>query len=149
MDEGEDNNIVMVTVASFPEAIEAHIYRNRLEAEGIPSVIADENVVTNQPWHSIAYGGVKLRVRVQDQEKALALINEIRHGLITVSDEAESESAGDYEAPTCPVCNSQKLKQKQVTGIWPLIKSVLFLYPMRIQVKLTCLNCGYRWRLER
>lgn len=143
MDEG-DNNIVLVTVATFPEAIEAHIYRNRLEAEGIPSVIADENVVTNQPWHSIAYGGVKLRVRAQDQEKALALINEIRHGLITLTDEAE-----DYEAPTCPVCSAQNLKQKQVTGIWPLIKSILFLYPIRTRIKLTCLNCGYRWRLEK
>ncbi|KAA5546532.1 putative signal transducing protein [Adhaeribacter rhizoryzae] len=144
MDAGEDNNIVLVTVATFPEAIEAHIYRNRLEAEGIPSVIADENIISNQPWHSIAYGGVKLRVRAQDQEKASALINEIRHGLITATDESE-----DYEALTCPVCNSHNLKQKQITGIWPLIKSILFLYPMRTRIKLTCLNCGYRWRLEK
>ena len=59
----DDENIVMVTVATFPEAIEAHIFRNRLEAEGIPSVLADEHIVSNQPWHTIAYGGVKLRVR--------------------------------------------------------------------------------------
>ncbi|GEO05968.1 hypothetical protein AAE02nite_36320 [Adhaeribacter aerolatus] len=144
MDEGkEDNNIVLVTVATFPEAIEAHIYRNRLEAEGIPSVIADENIISNQPWHSIAYGGVKLRVRAQDQEKALALVNEIRHGLIAETDEGET-----YKPLTCPVCSSQNLKQKQISGIWPLIKSILFLYPMRTRVKLTCLNCGYRWRLE-
>jgi predicted nucleic-acid-binding Zn-ribbon protein len=144
MTQGEDNNIVLVTVATFPEAIEAHIYRNRLETEGIPTVIADENVVSNQPWHSIAYGGVKLRVRAQDQEKALALINQIRHGLIT-----ESETAEDYPAPECPVCNSQNLKQKQISGVWPLIKSILFFYPMRTRIKLTCLNCGYRWRLEK
>jgi hypothetical protein len=37
-----DENIVLVTVATFPEAIEAHIFRNRLEEEGIPSVLADE-----------------------------------------------------------------------------------------------------------
>jgi predicted nucleic-acid-binding Zn-ribbon protein len=149
MDEGEDNNIVLVTVATFPEAIEAHIYRNRLEAEGIPSVIADENIISNQPWHSIAYGGVKLRVRAQDQEKALALINEIRHGLITQPGQDEADMDENYEAPTCPVCNSQRLRQKQISGIWSLIKSVLFLYPMRTRIKLTCLNCGYRWQLEK
>lgn len=143
MTQEEDNNIVMVTVATFPEAIEAHIYRNRLEADGIPSVIADENVVSNQPWHSIAYGGVKLRVRAQDQEKALALINEIRHGIIK-----ETDPAATYAAPACPVCNSQNLKQKPVTGVWPLIKSILFFYPVQTQIKLTCLNCGYRWRLQ-
>jgi predicted nucleic-acid-binding Zn-ribbon protein len=144
MDEETDNNIVLVTVATFPEAIEAHIYRNRLENEGIPCVIADENIISNQPWHSIAYGGVKLRVRAQDQEKALALINQIRYG----QEYLDGESAA-YEPPECPVCNSRNLKQKQVSGIWPLVKSILFLYPMRTRVKLTCQNCGYRWRLEK
>jgi predicted nucleic-acid-binding Zn-ribbon protein len=145
MDEAEaDNNIVLVTVATFPEAIEAHIYRNRLENEGIPSFIADENVVTNQPWHSIAYGGVKLRVRFQDQEKALALINEIRYGT------PDNEAADDTEInpPSCPVCESKRIKQKSITGTWPLIKSVLFLFPVRTRKKLVCLNCGYRWRAE-
>ena len=144
MDEITDNNIILVTVATFPEAIEAHIYRTRLEAEGIPSVIADENIISNQPWHSIAYGGVKLRVRAQDQEKALAIINQIRYG-----QDLDTPEAKEYQAPECPVCNSRNLKQKQVSGIWPLIKSILFLYPMRTRIKLTCLNCGYRWRLEK
>jgi predicted nucleic-acid-binding Zn-ribbon protein len=144
MDERKDNNIVLVTVATFPEAIEAHIYRNRLETEGIPSVIADENIVTNQPWHSIAYGGVKLRVRAQDQAKALALINQIRYGQESLPAEAD-----DYQAPECPVCNSRNLRQKQISGIWPLIRSVLFFYPIRTRIKLTCLNCGYRWRLDK
>lgn len=141
MDEAEaDNNIVLVTVATFPEAIEAHIYRNRLENEGIPSFIADENVITNQPWHSIAYGGVKLRVRAQDQEKALALINEIRFG--SPADDAE------INPPSCPVCESKRIKQKSITGTWPLIKSILFLFPVRTPKKMVCLNCGYRWQAE-
>ncbi|MDB5261184.1 MAG: hypothetical protein JWQ14_465 [Adhaeribacter sp.] len=144
MDEEVDNNIILVTVATFPEAIEAHIYRSRLENEGIPSFIADENVVSNQPWHSIAYGGVKLRVRDRDREKALALINEIRYGAETLTGDAI-----DYQAPECPVCNSLNLKQKPISGIWPLIKSILFLYPMRTRVKLTCLSCGYRWQLDK
>lgn len=143
MEEAEaDNNIVLVTVATFPEAIEAHIYRNRLENEGIPCAIADENVVSNQPWHSIAYGGVKLRVRAQDQEKALAIINEIRSGAA----ETATEEDDALSAPACPVCESKRIKQKATTGTWSFIKSVLFLFPLQTKKKLVCLNCGYHWR---
>jgi predicted Zn-ribbon and HTH transcriptional regulator len=145
MDEAAaDNNIVLVTVATFPEAIEAHIYRNRLENEGIPSFIADENVVTNQPWHSIAYGGVKLRVRAQDQEKALALINEIRYD----SPDTAPDDNPVINPSSCPVCESKRIKQKSITGTWPLIKSILFLFPVRTRKKMVCLKCGYRWRAE-
>jgi predicted nucleic-acid-binding Zn-ribbon protein len=143
---GADNNIVLVTVATFPEAIEAHIYRNRLENEGIPSVIADENVVTNQPWHSIAYGGVKLRVRAQDQERALALINEIRYG--AANEQLTAGNENGVSSLTCPVCESKRIKQKSITGTWSLIKSILFLFPVRTRKKMVCLNCGYRWRAE-
>jgi predicted nucleic-acid-binding Zn-ribbon protein len=139
--EQKNENIKLVTVATFPEAIEAHIYRSRLEAEGIPSVVADENIITNQPWHSIAYGGVKLRVRDQDQEKALAVINTIRYGA-----EQANESPAVAPPPECPVCGAGNIKQKKISGTWALILSVLFLYPLRYHYKLTCLTCGYRWR---
>ena len=90
-------NIVLVTVATFTEAIEAHIFRNRLESEGIPSVLADEHIVSNQPWHTIAYGGVKLRVRQQDYARAAGIIAGIR-GLQSM------------ETSRCPRCQSDKIE---------------------------------------
>lgn len=127
----DDDNIVMVTVATFAEPIEAHIFRNRLETEGIPSVLADEHIVSNQPWHTIAYGGVKLRVRLQDQERAAAIIADIR---------------GLPPPPRCPVCQGDKIAIKRNANLWNRVLSVLFSIPGR-EIKRTCLTCGHEWQM--
>ena len=129
-----ENNIVLVTIASFPEAIEAHIYRNRLEAEGIPCVLADENIVSNQPWHTIAYGGVKLRVRHTDEVRAREIIQEIQGKL--------NPEATDL----CPVCQSDNIKIKRNVNILKQLVSVLFM-GTPVARKAVCSNCGYTWQL--
>ena len=129
-----ENNIVLVTVASFPEAIEAHIYRNRLEADGIPCVLADENIVSNQPWHSIAYGGVKLRVRQEDAARAQEIIQEIRSTLKV------------EETDICPVCHSDKIKTKRNASRLKQVVSVL-LMGAPVARKAICTNCGHQWQL--
>jgi Putative prokaryotic signal transducing protein len=126
-------NIVLVTVATFPEAIEAHIFRNRLEAEGIPSVLGDEHIVSNQPWHSIAYGGVKLRVRRQDRERAADIIAGIRG-------EAHMTLA------RCPVCQSDKIEIKRNGNLWKGVLTLLFGIPGQ-EKKRTCLSCGHEWQI--
>lgn len=128
-----NENIVMVTVATFPEAIEAHIFRNRLEAEGIPSVLADENIVSNQPWHSIAYGGIKLRVRQQDQERAAEIIAAIR---------GEKNMA----VLRCPHCQSDKIDLKRNGNVLKRVLNLLF--PISGQEEThTCLSCGHEWQI--
>jgi hypothetical protein len=126
-------NIVLVTVATFPEAIEAHIFRNRLEAEGIPSVLADENIVSNQPWHSIAYGGVKLRVRQQDRERAADIIAEIR-------------GIARMEAHRCPRCHSDKIEVKRNGNLFKMVLTLLFGIPGKDN-KHACLTCGHEWQI--
>jgi hypothetical protein len=127
-----DDNIVLVTVATFPEAIEAHIFRNRLETEGIPSVLADENIVSNQPWHTIAYGGVKLRVRQQDQERAEAIIASIRGTKTRAS-------------PRCSVCQSDKIEVKRNGNAFKMVLSLMFGIPGPARTR-TCLTCGHEWQ---
>jgi hypothetical protein len=127
------DNIVLVTVATFPEAIEAHIYRNRLETEGIPCVLADENIVSNQPWHSIAYGGVKLRVRQQDQERAADLIAQIR-------------GVHRMAIARCPVCHSDKIEVKRNGNPFKRVLTLLFGTPGQ-ENKRICLACGHEWQI--
>jgi hypothetical protein len=127
------DNIVLVTVATFPEAIEAHIFRNRLEAEGIPCVLADENIVSNQPWHSIAYGGVKLRVRQQDQERAADIIAGIR-------------GVRPMEVARCPVCQSDKIEVKRNANLVKKVLTLLFGIPGQ-EDKRICLTCGHEWQI--
>ena len=130
----ENENIVLVTVATFPEAIEAHIYRSRLEAEGIPCVTADENIISNQPWHTIAYGGVKLRVRQTDEIRAREIIQEIRDRLNV------------EETELCPVCYSNKINIKRNVNILKQVVSVLFMGTPGAR-KAVCSNCGHTWQL--
>ena len=127
-------NIVLVTVATFTEAIEAHIFRNRLESEGIPSVLADEHIVSNQPWHTIAYGGVKLRVRQQDYARAAGIIAGIR-GL------------QNLEASRCPRCQSDKIEIKRNGNVLKRVLTLLFGIPGQ-ENKRICLTCGHAWQIS-
>lgn len=134
--DSNSGNIVLVTVATFPEAMEAHIYRNRLEADGIPCVLADENIITNQPWHSIAYGGIKLRVREQDSNLAQKIINEIRHGISAVTN----------EEIVCPNCSSENIKSSRNVSVIKQILVALFMGTAAKTQKATCLDCCYQWQ---
>lgn len=52
----------LVTVARFDLMPLAHIAKGRLEAEGIPCSLMDENLVQTDWLYSIAVGGIKLQV---------------------------------------------------------------------------------------
>lgn len=67
----------LTTVASFNFPSEAYIARMALEAEGIWSFLADEETLYTATHLSIAVGGVKLRVRPEDAEKALDIVNRV------------------------------------------------------------------------
>ncbi len=66
----------LITIASFPQAIQAHIARSRLESEGIETFIRDENIVTLNWLYSNAVGGVKLEVYEQDVPQALSILEQ-------------------------------------------------------------------------
>jgi hypothetical protein len=67
-----------VTVATFSDAMEAEIARNRLEAEGIRAVLMDRETVA-MAWHvAQAIGGVKLLVAEADEERAVEILDNRR-----------------------------------------------------------------------
>ena len=66
----------LVIVASFATPTEAHILRTRLEAEGIPCLIANEHIVNANPLWSNALGGVQVQVRQPDAARAMEILRE-------------------------------------------------------------------------
>ena len=67
--------IPLVTVATFPNAMEANFAKGCLEAAGIPAFLADEQMV-GMNWHmSILLGGVKLQVCADDAEEAVEILS--------------------------------------------------------------------------
>lgn len=64
----------LVTVATFPTAMEANLAKGCLEAAGIPAFLADEQMV-GMNWHmAILLGGVKLQVGPDDAEEAVEIL---------------------------------------------------------------------------
>ena len=52
----------LLTIARFGTPFQANMAKNRLEAEGIPAFLADEQTVGNLLLYGAVLGGVKLLV---------------------------------------------------------------------------------------
>lgn len=60
---------LMITVATFAKNEEAHLLRMRLEAGGIPAIVADENVL------QLEFSGVHVQVAEEHAAAARELLN--------------------------------------------------------------------------
>ena len=86
------------TLGAFEFAAETLIIQGKLESEGIPVFLVDENTVNSDPLISNAIGGIKLQVYTKDKEQALAIYDEIR----------EYARDNDGNLIVCPNCKAQK-----------------------------------------
>jgi len=115
------------TIASFEYPADVQILKGKLESEGIPVFLRDENTLNSDPLISSAIGGVKLEVFSEDKERALAIYDEIR-----------AYALDDDDNPiTCPNCKAKKSEAfYERKGIFNK------LFPFFEKRKYKCLNCG-------
>ena len=73
MDNKKDNFITLLTF-TYPH--ELAVVRGRLESEDIETQVQDEFTVQVNPFYSNAIGGVKLKVKESDYEKAVEIVKE-------------------------------------------------------------------------
>jgi len=90
----------LVTVGNFRDLPEALLAKGALEAAGIECHLADDNMVRLQWFISSGLGGIKLRVKKEDAEEALAVLGE------PMPETFEVEGVGGFEQPKCPRCGS-------------------------------------------
>jgi len=114
-------------IGAFEYVADVQIIKSRLEAEGIPVFLRDENTLNSDPLISNAIGGVKLLVYSKDKEKAIAIYNAIR-----------AYAVNDDGSPiVCPNCKAQKSEAYYER------KSIFHkLFPFFEKRKYKCLNCG-------
>lgn len=74
VDADDYDALALVVVATFDDVAEAHIARGMLDAQGIPSVLADTGILGALPSISDRVGGVKLQVARRDEQKARDMI---------------------------------------------------------------------------
>lgn len=114
-------------LGSFEYVADVQIIKGKLESEGIPVFLRDENTLNSDPLISNAIGGVKLQVYAKDKDRALTIYNEIRAYAINDSG----------EPIVCPNCKAQKSESYYER------KSIFHkLFPFFEKRKYKCLACG-------
>ncbi|MFP4382187.1 MAG: hypothetical protein ACLFUS_16925 [Candidatus Sumerlaeia bacterium] len=121
-------------IASFTQPMEAHMARIQLDAEDIPSYIADENLATIQPLYSDAIGGVKLFVPRSHARRAAEILG------------VPDQTLNDTRIKVCDQCGSRNIRSHP-SPILLLVFGLLTLgvTSLCIRRKHKCLDCGFTW----
>jgi hypothetical protein len=115
------------TLAAFDYPADVQILKGKLESEGIPVFLRDENTLNSDPLITNAIGGVKVQVYYEDKEKALEIYDEVR-----------AYAVDDFGNPViCPNCKAMKSEAYyERKGLFNK------LFPFFEKRKYKCLNCG-------
>ncbi len=146
----ENKDDEFVTLFSFTYPTEAYPFVDRLETEGIECFLFDENLVAVVPFLSNAVGGVKLRIRSSDLEKALRIVNELKKQNEKPERVIDEKWKSDYVPVEtyCPECESPNVYRKKFPW-YKIVISVIFA-PYLLVIFLTkrhyCADCGHSWK---
>jgi hypothetical protein len=98
------------TVARSYTPTDMHILRGRLEADGIPAFVVDDNINQTNLLLAVATGGVRLQVASQYAQEATRIIEEVKLGNRTLkygdpevpaNDQAAEAPAPNWEIVVC------------------------------------------------
>ena len=121
-----DKNQEFITIAAFEYVADVQILKGKLESEGIPVFLRDENTLNADPMISYAIGGVKLQVYNKDKNRALAIYDSIRAYAV-------DEEGSPVVCPNCKATRSEVYHSRK--GI------LLKLFPFLEKKRYRCLNC--------
>lgn len=132
---------MLTTVAKFREPWEAHMLRGRLQAEGIPALVAFEFHVWQNWLYSNAIGGVHVLVPQELNADARAVEGRCRIGDFAADLEI---MFGKLDRLHCPKCGSDNFKRKRT--VLQLLASAGFAWffsaPPPIGYICHCKACG-------
>jgi len=134
-----------VTLKVFDNPMEAHLLKSKLESEGIPCFLQDENIVTLNPLYNYAVGGIKLNIPASEITHAQQVLQEIEeHPNLNEVDEVVH----------CPQCGSTQLytnfkSMKGTKGFISAIVSFLAgVFPIYYKNVYKCKDCGHEFKDE-
>lgn len=114
-------------LGAFEYTADVQVIKLKLESEGIPVFLRDENTLNTDPLITSAIGGVKLSVYSKDKERALEIYNEIRPYALDKNG----------EPVVCPNCKAKR------SETYYSRKSLLHkLFPFLEEKKYRCTKCG-------
>ena len=144
-DGGPDWEVLnLQVIETFTNPWEAELARARLEGEGIVAVVADLHVIGSDWMLSSAIGGVKLKVPVEEVERAKELL-----GKETPLSELHLVTAEDQNEPRCPACRSEDLYRRIWSRHGFFLGTIFLGFPLPIlHRRWTCRNCGAVWKRD-
>jgi hypothetical protein len=130
----------LITVARFRDLIEAQLAKGKLEAAGIRTFLANENIVSLDWFYSNAVGGLHLQVQEGDVGDATAILEE------PIPEEIVEEQSGVvYEQPHCPRCDSLDIGYETINRLWSYgLMFAIAPIPVR-RSNWHCQTCGAEW----
>lgn len=132
--------IVLTRVASYTNAIEAHLARLRLEQEGIPAFVFNEHHVWSQWDMSQALGGVAVHVPAEHLIEAKAALTAHDAGAFAL---AETEPAIE-----CPRCRKTDIARKRASFKAAMLAVHFAAFPLYFRpATWRCRDCGHEWDL--
>ncbi|MEG0918038.1 MAG: DUF2007 domain-containing protein [Myroides sp.] len=128
----------LITLKTFDNYIEAHLLKTKLESESIYCFLQDESVVATNPLYSFAVGGIKLKVKKEDFDTALKIIQEENIYLEQNQSNITCENCGSNT-----FYNNYK-SVKNLKGFFAMIISFMFqTYPIYYKNVRKCKACGF------
>ncbi len=133
----------IVTFESYYDPMLAHIVRTRLEANGIPCFIADENTIGSNPIYTNTAGGVKLKVFERDVQRCREIL--ATEGDLHEKDHHEVDDENNTYV-VCPYCGSTNVSnitaEKKAEQWSEVLDSFINLVnPFHVQKNWRCNNC--------
>ncbi|HEY2582122.1 MAG TPA: DUF2007 domain-containing protein [Mucilaginibacter sp.] len=137
------SNDKIITFESYYDPMLAHIIRSRLEANGIPCFIADENMNAANPLYNQATGGVKIKIFERDLERCREIM--ATQGDLHEQDhyEIDDDSHTYVVCPYCASTNVRNISETREEGEWSgLLSSISNLInPFHTAKNWHCFNC--------
>ncbi len=89
----------LVLLARVLEPLQAHILQGRLQAEGIPVLVADGGLVQTNPLWTMALGGVRLLVPEHLLTRARAVLAALEEGHYALDEDAAPDTEEGATGP--------------------------------------------------
>jgi len=130
---------------TFRDPFDAYFLRGRLEAEGIPAFVFNDQHVYVSWMMSTALGGVRVMVPTHLEDDAQAVWESV------VAGDCEATLArmfGDIDAPRCPHCGATDIRHRN--PLPDIMFGVVLVLATGIPIKVTrtrctCRVCGTTW----
>lgn len=129
----------MITIATFSKPEEAHLFRTRLEAVGIPAFVQDEHFVQMDWLYSNAIGGVRVQIADDDLDSAKEFLA------------ADSpQSCPEADDVVCPACGSHETAPDELPRRLAFLSLLVIHFPLLFsRRRWRCSSCRHVFKVPK